>query len=359
MARILFVTADAIDPAVLLLAAELRRRAHDVRVLGHAEQYPRVAAAGAGFAALSLTPGGLSPEVRALDPRLGAEVQLELARRPPELVVVEATLMTAVKAATAAGPVTAVLVPGLFGDVAAWARGPIRLAARLRRLRPAVLWQSADRVLVASDAELDQADALPANACRTGPVLGPLRARIRELEPLVVLDLRDEAAARSVLDALGDTATAVVIGGAVPGAGSTDGHAADAPTTGEGVGERGSAGGGAQSRPRAPSPALDRADALSRAWLFVGDGGHSSTMQALANDLPVLAAPSALMDAVAAAGAGRILDRDPAAAVRALLADGPHHGAAATLGERLRVSNGTRKAADELEALAERRSRTP
>lgn len=333
MARILFVTAEAIDTAVLVVGAELRRRGHDVRVLGHVDEYPRVAAARLGFAALALTPAGLSREIRALDPRPGVEVQLELARRPPDLAVVDATLLTALKALT--GLPCAVLVPGFLSDVEDWARGPVRLAARLRRLRPATLWAGVDRVLVLSDAELDPATELADNARRTGPALGPLRERVREFEPLVVVDLADSTVVRSVLDGLDDGVSALVAG--------EDLDAAALPLPA-----------GAELR----SP-LDRAESLSRAWLYVGDGGHATTMRALANDVPVLAPSTSVTEAVAAAGAGRALSADPAADVRALLADGPHHDAAATIGARLRSSDGTAAAADELEALAARRSPTP
>lgn len=333
MARILFVTADAIDTAVLVVGAELRRRGHDVRVLAHAEEYPRVAAARLGFAALALTPAGLSRDVRALDPRPGVEVVLELARRPPDLVVVDATLLTALKAVS--GVPCAAFVSGFFGDVAGWARGPVRLAARLRRVRPATLWAAADRVLVTSDAGLDATTELPANARRTGPALGPLRERVREFEPLVVVDLPDVTAVQSVLDGL-DGGVAVLVADE-----DLDAAALRLPA-------------GAELR----SP-LDRAECLSRAWLYVGDGGHATTMRALANDVPVLAPPSAVTDAVTAAGAGRALSADPAADVRALLADGPHHDAAATIGARLRSAQGTVRAADSLEALAAQRSPQP
>ena len=299
MARVLIVTSDTVDAETLTIGAELRRRGHDVRVLGHASQYGMVAAARLGFAALAVTPEGSSPDVRALDPRLALEVAAETARRAPDLIVVGATLLTALKAALGTGAPVAVLVAGRFTDVATWASGPVRLAARLRRVRPATLWAAAARLLVTADAQLDPTQP-PAGAVRTGPAIGEVRTRVREFEPLVVVD-------------------------GVP-----------VPEGLDGIAE-----------------VVEKADpdALSRAWLHVGDGSHAATMRALANDLPVLAASTPLAGAVVAAGAGRLAGGDAAADVPALLAEGAHHAAAAAVGARVRAAGGAAAAADALEAL--------
>ncbi len=108
---------------------------------------------------------------------------------------------------------------------------------------------------------------------------------------------------------------------------------------------------------------VDHADVLARAHLLIGHGGHATTLRALANDLPVLVLPGheqlvhpMMGAAVAGSGAGTVLPpHSPpdaiAAAVTALLGDGPHHAAAAAAGARIRARDGAAAAADELEAL--------
>ncbi len=56
MARILIITWDGggVVPPALGIGAELHRRGHDVRVLGHAAQYAAVHEAGLGFAAYAV-----------------------------------------------------------------------------------------------------------------------------------------------------------------------------------------------------------------------------------------------------------------------------------------------------------------
>jgi UDP:flavonoid glycosyltransferase YjiC (YdhE family) len=107
---------------------------------------------------------------------------------------------------------------------------------------------------------------------------------------------------------------------------------------------------------------VPHAELMPRASVVVGHGGHGTTMQALAHDLPVLVLP---MDpktdqplvgrSLERAGAGRVLPRsaDAAAigeAVRALLFDGPHRAAAARLGAQVRSAAGASGAADAVEA---------
>ncbi|MCX6466229.1 MAG: glycosyltransferase [Pseudonocardiales bacterium] len=360
MARILIVTWDgggAVPPA-LGIGAELLRRGHDVRVLGHAAQYAAVHQAGLGFAAyahaLPWSPAATVPENRflaaraalAIDPRAGLDARAELARRRPDVVLVDATCLAALREAERSGVPTAVLVPTLYRYLAErWARGPVGLAATLRRLRPAKLWGRAARVLVATDPELD--GELPAGAVHVGAVTGRPRPPAREPEPLVAVSLGtgafpgQPALLQRVLDALA----------------GLDGHAVV------------SVGDGVDADPlRVPATVelhryVDHADVLARAHLLIGHGGHATTLRALANDLPVLVLPGhphlvhpMIGAAVAGAGAGRVLPPDSApeaiaAAVTALLGDGPHHAAAAAAGARIRSRDGAVVAADELEAL--------
>lgn len=350
MARLLIVTRGA-GPAALGIGAELRRRGHDVRVLDHADRYDAVHGAGLGFAAFvhaaraDAVPENRFPAVQpalALDPGAGVDVRAELARRRPDLVLVDATCLTALREAERSGVPTAVLAPTLYRFLAErWARGPLGLAARLRRMRPASLWGRAARVLVATDPDLD--GPLPAGAVHTGAVTGRLRPAAREPDPLVAVSLGTTAypgqaeLLQRVLDALVDVPAVVGIGEAVEPA-------------------------------RVPGSVtlyrrLDHADVLARAHLLIGHGGHATTLRALANDLPVLVLPGRpelvhpmVGAAVQAAGAGRVLSpgsppEQIAAAVGALLGDGPHRTAAAAVGARIRSRDGAVAAADELESL--------
>jgi UDP:flavonoid glycosyltransferase YjiC (YdhE family) len=97
--------------------------------------------------------------------------------------------------------------------------------------------------------------------------------------------------------------------------------------------------------------------------LVVGHGGHSTTMLALAHDLPLLVLPMhPLVDqpmvgkAVEAAGAGRRLAKrsSPRAlrpVIEELLGEGAHRSAAARLGAEIRALRGLATAADRIEAL--------
>ena len=360
MARILIVTRDddGVAPA-LGVGAALRRRGHDVRVLGHPQQYPAVHAAGLGFAAYTQAPPApptgapterqlLANQVaQAIDPRPGLEVRAELVRRPPDLVLVDALSLAALKAAQRSGVPTAALLRTFhrFGTHH-WARGAVGVAATLRGLRPRKLWDAAGRVLVATDPDLDPATDLPANVRHVGAVLGPVRPPAREPEHLVAVSLGSQArpgrgeVLQRVLDALAAAGVPALV------------------ATGDGV-DRASLNppAGVELHRR-----IDHADLLARAHLLIGHGGHDTTVRALANDLPVLVLPphppldhAVVGEAVARVGAGRMLDAHATPetireAVAALLADGPQHAAAAAAGARIRSRDGAAVAADELEA---------
>ena len=91
--------------------------------------------------------------------------------------------------------------------------------------------------------------------------------------------------------------------------------------------------------------------------------GHATTMRALAHDIPLAVMPQHPMldqtmvgQAVEAAGAGRLVDREASvetirAVVDELLADGPHRASAARLGKLIRESRGAVTAADRIEGL--------
>ena len=109
---------------------------------------------------------------------------------------------------------------------------------------------------------------------------------------------------------------------------------------------------------------------MPHASLLVGHGGHGTTMQALAHDLPVLVLPldgksdqPSIGRAVSRAGAGRIASRRAgpdalAPLITELLGDGPHRAAAARLGSLIRAMPGAANGADRIEqALTDGASR--
>jgi MGT family glycosyltransferase len=108
---------------------------------------------------------------------------------------------------------------------------------------------------------------------------------------------------------------------------------------------------------------VPHAELMPGASLVIGHGGHGTTMQALAHDVPLVLMPMhPMLDqpmvarSVEAAGAGRVVPKKAAAAdltpvIAALLADGPHRAAAARLGAEIRSMPGARNAADRIESL--------
>jgi UDP:flavonoid glycosyltransferase YjiC (YdhE family) len=121
---------------------------------------------------------------------------------------------------------------------------------------------------------------------------------------------------------------------------------------------------------RAPANAevhrfVPHAELMPRASLVIGHGGHGTTMQALAHDVPLVLMPMhPMLDqpmvarSVGAAGAASVVRKKATAAdltpvIAALLADGPHRAAAARLGAEIRSMPGARNAADRIESLVQ------
>jgi MGT family glycosyltransferase len=116
---------------------------------------------------------------------------------------------------------------------------------------------------------------------------------------------------------------------------------------------------------------VPHAELMPQMSLVVGHGGHATTMQALAHDLPLVVMPMhPLLDqpmvgrTVEAAGAGRAVSKKVDAAtlrqvVEELLADGPHRAAAARLGAQIRAMPGAAHAADRIEALVRNGAAVP
>jgi len=107
---------------------------------------------------------------------------------------------------------------------------------------------------------------------------------------------------------------------------------------------------------------MPHAELMPQASLLVGHGGHGTTMQALAHDLPVVVMP---MDArtdqplvgrsLEKAGAGRVVAKRAtpeqlAPVLAELLADGQHRVAAARIGSAIRAMPGANLGADAVEA---------
>jgi UDP:flavonoid glycosyltransferase YjiC (YdhE family) len=369
MARILVVTWDGGGnvPPMLGIASELQRRGHQIRVLGHPRQGEVVASAGLKFVAYRRA-RPWSPNVAATgarfllrflfgvftEPGLGEDVRDELAREPVDLALIDSMTLAGLRAAQRVGVPTAVLMHTLLRyHTHAWSRGPIGVVAAVRGMRPGRLWNAADRVLVATDPDLDRAagQQLPPNVRYTGVVQAPIRPATPKEKPLVLVSLStiffedQDATLQAILDGLEGLSIRVVV--------TTGPVAPDAlrvPTNFE------------------VHRQLPHDEIMPSAALVVGHGGHSTTMRALAHGVPLLILPMhRILDqpmigkAIAAAGAGRVLPKTASAgeirsAVRSLLQDPSYRRAAAAASVRLRSRNGAIAAADELEGVLKSRT---
>ncbi len=356
MAEILLVTWDGGGnvPPALGIAAELVRRGHSVRVLGHAQQREVVEAAGHRFVAYRHARrwsaldrnGAWAFFAMFTDPGPGQDVREALPGA--DLVLVDCMSLGALKAALDSGLPVVVLVHTFYRYLAQnWARGPIGLLARLRGLAPQPMWDRADAVLVAADAELDPAESLPPNVEHIGPVqpaAGP-RAAATGTHVLVSLSTitypGQPAALQRIVDALGTLRLPATV---------TTGPSIDPDSI------------------RAGSDVVvvrraDHDDVLQQASLVVGHGGHGTTMRALGHGVPLLVLPMHPMldqpmigKAVTEAGAGLTLKAKAsseaiATAVRSLLDDPAYRTAAASIAARLAKQDGAGSASDRIEAL--------
>lgn len=357
MARILFATWDGGGnvPPLLGIAAEVQRRGHTVAVIGHDGQAATVADAGLAFTpyptARSFTSQRNNSPLRLAATWGGADLGRDVVERArgmaADLVVVDCLLPSAMQALGQAG-IRYVVVEHLFeGFMPSLRKGPIGALIRLRGVHWGRGLDGAAARLVASLPSLDPAATkpLPANLEYTGPILEGTPAT--PAEPTILVSLSTyaysglEAALQRVLDATADLPAKVVV------------------TTGPVIDPAGL---------RVPANAevhrwLPHAEVMPRVSLLVGHGGHSTTMLALAHDVPVLVLPMhPLVDqpmvgtAVEAAGAGRRLAKKSSPEVlrpviEELLGDGPHRDAAARLGAEIRELRGTSRAANRIEAL--------
>jgi len=356
MPEILFVTWDGGGnvPPTTGIARELQRRGHAVRFLGHAVQEEALTRAGFEFvrptrarAFSALDSNSPFTMMAAFGDRgLGRDLLAEVAGRPVDLVVIDCVMVGAIHAAHRAGLRYVVLEHlydgfyrrGILG-------GPMGLNLRLRRLRPQAALDAAAMRLVTTVPELDPITPRPPNLRQVGPAVdtGP---RV-DAGPTVLVSLSTYAFAkmRRSLQALVDAASGL--------------DAKVVVTTGPAI---------APETITAPPHVevhrfVPHVELMPSATLFVGHGGHGSTMQALAHDLPMVLMPMdpltdqpSVARSVAAAGAARVVAKKATAAeltpvLAELLADGPHRRAAARLGAAVRSLPGATLGADVVEEL--------
>lgn len=354
MAEILFVTWDGGGnvPPASGLASELRRRGHDVRLLGHPGNAAAAACAGVPFEPFVTarlfrgTDDNSDATMLATfaDRDMGRDVLAALSRRPADLVVVDCLLFGVMDVLARAGVRYVVLEHFFNAYLTRQLRGMMGLGLLLHRVRARHLLENADLRLAATLAELDPARRRdPANLVRSGPVVAGRPSALDGSTVLVSLSTfgfpgMGEALQR-ILDAVADVPARVVV------------------TTGPVI---------EPSTLRAPGNAelhrfVPHEDLLPEVSLVVGHGGHATTMAALAHGIPLVVMPMhARLDqpmvgrSVQEAGAGRLLHKesDPAeirAAVTDLLGPGPHREAAARLAAAIRTADGPSTGADLLE----------
>lgn len=364
MPDILFVTWDGggnVPPAIGI-ARELQARGHTVRFLGHARQEAALTAAGFEFvrprearAFSGREPNSPFAMMAAFgDAGMGRDLLAETASRPADLLVIDCLMFGAMHAARGAGLRYAVLEHLYDGYYRRGCLGgPLGLSLRLRRLHPAAALEGAALRLLTTVPELDPVAHPPANLRRTGPVV--------DVAPREDVDRPRILVSLSTFGFAGMTDTLQKIVDATRGLGAdvvvTTGPVIDpgditAPT-------------GVEVHRFVPHVEL-----MPRASLLVGHGGHGSTMQALAHDLPVLVVPMDRMAdqptvgrSLVEAGAGRVASRKDSvevlrAAMADLLADGPHRAAAARLGVAVRRLPGAALGADAVEGLVGRAAPT-
>ena len=361
MSTILFVTVDAggnVPPAIAI-GRELLTRGHRVRFLGHERQRVSLQTAGFEFTAFRRMPHWEPTRAKSVpraiadllhistNPGLGQDLIDLINEDPADLVVIDCMLLSVLKAANTAGHKHAVLFHTYYKFwTSDWVKGPIGGLARLKGLNARTLWAQADLELVVSDQTLDPAgkSASPSRVWSGVVEHGTPRAVDPTAQPLVLVSLStiswpgQDDAYRHILTALANLPLRAIV---------TTGPAMDpdelsAPANVEVL-------------------AFARHDKImSTATAVIGHGGHSTTMAALAHDLPLIIMPMhpaidqpMIARTVADAGAGIRLSRkaspeDIARALTTLLETESFAAAAAVIGQRLRAGDGARVAADRL-----------
>lgn len=363
MSNLLFITWDGGGnvPPALGIAAELQRRGHRVRVMGHPGQHPDVTAMGLDFTAFrTARPFTATDNSTPLDyigvfgdKAMGRDVVEELRREPADHVVIDCILFGAMQAVAAEG-VRYVVLEHLYDAylVRRWLRGPMGLGMAAKRIPARRLLDAASARMVACHPELDPAGSgpRPGNLHYTGPVVTGVPAA--PTEPTVLVSLStvnfpgQARAMQHILDALGTLEVRAIA------------------TVGRSIGQENlSAPPNVELRGFVPHSEL-----LPTVSMVIGHGGHATTMAALAHDLPVLVMPMHPMldqkmvgQSLVDAGAGRLLSKAAkpaaiAAAVEELLGDGSHRAAAARLGADLRTMSGAAAGAELVESMGTSRA---
>ena len=358
MTDVVFATLDAGGnvPPMLGIAEEVARRGHRVRVLGHEKQRPTFEKARLEFHGYrDVAPWDAAAPMTTLQGIRGWGRQFTESGKGRELVelasldsvvVVDCMLLPSLRDAQRAGLPTVALVHSFHAYFdGPWQRGPMGMLGKLRGLNPRRLWTQSDGVLVCTDRELDPAGAKswPESFLWTGPIQPSTEPSVPANPPRVLVSLSTNAfpgqreVLQNILDGLADAPVEVVL------------------TTGPPV---------EPSELTAPANAqvhafLPHDEAMATCSAVIGHGGHSTTMRALAHNLPLVVMPiHPMLDqpmvgkAVAAAGAGvSIKASSSPAEIRSALdavLTGPHRESASKFGARWRGSDGAVVAADRI-----------
>ena len=349
-------------PPMLGIGVELLGRGHDVRVIGHPQQRGTFEAAGLDFhtyenavpwdpIAPKSTLTGLRGFIHQFTERAKGEDLVDLAR-DASVVVIDCMLLSVLDAAKSAGLPHVAMVHTFHAYFdGPWRRGPIGIASRLKGLSPRRVWTDADATVICCDPSLDPAGgrAWPHTFLWTGPVQPRTEPASPISPPRVLLSLSTTAfpgqreAMQRILDGLADAPIELVV------------------TTGPAIDPAGLT---------VPSNAtvhdfLPHDEVMAGCSAVIGHGGHSTTMRALAHDLPLVIIPMHPMldqpmvgKAIDAAGAGVTIKKtsSPAEFRRAvdMVLDGRHRQAAATIGARIRAVDGAVVAADRILEVARR-----
>ncbi|NMO02302.1 glycosyltransferase family 1 protein [Gordonia sp. TBRC 11910] len=358
MARIIMATWDGGGnvPPTIAIAEELRRRGHDLLVIGHAGNRRAARRAGLSFECYATARHFVGSVVNSpltllnslCDRAMGADVADAVRRFGADLVVVDC-LLPAVLDRLVADGVRFVMLEHMFDGFLrdALMRGPYGIGLRLKGFRYTQLSDGAQRCIVATLPDLDPGSGRArANVVFTGPTCTGISSTPRS-EPTILVSLSTFGYAgmakvyQRIIDAVATLPVHAIV---------TTGGLVDA----------------AALRPAANVELcgyVPHAELLSQTSLVVGHGGHSTTMIALAHDIPLLIIPmQSKVDqpmvgaAIQAAGAGRTMSRRSTsgairAAVEQLLADPIARENAARLGQTIRDGDGARAATTEIEKV--------
>lgn len=337
-------------PPALAIAAELVRRGDTVRVIGHNDQRGTIEAAGFAFEPYPtgtqwVGAEGSNPVAMFrmfCDAALGDDVVASLTREPVDAVIVDCMLLGVLARVQQSGARTIVVAHSFMSFWHRWRRNPLtalfsaRLGARADRL-----WDAADAVLVTALPELDAASS-DAGPTWVGPVVPAESVSSSGDAVLVSLSSINLPGQRAVLqraiDAVAELELPLIV---------TTGPAMSADEL--------QLPAGAEVHAYLPHP-----EAMRRARVVIGHGGHGTTMTALAHDLPLVMIPlHPMIDqpmvaaAVEQAGAGIALKKNAsprviAAAVRRVLDEPQYRAGAARLGASIRETHAAAAAADRI-----------